>query len=450
MLKRIETGQVEIGMFIQKLEGSWADHPFWRTRFLLDTAEQLEKLRASAVPSVIIDTARGRDVVPGGVASPEDGPDDVMIADEAQETAIAPAGPPAVLERLARRRNSAPVTPRLSPAQIHDNGKFLSAPAQSLAREFGRASAVATKSRAVVSRAFFKVRLGKAFNVSMVEPVIDDIFASIERNPHAFNGLMRCKQDNEPLYRHALATSGLMIALGRQLRLPSEVVRQAGLAGLFLDFGISKLPVDLAAVGFDHTRIEPGIMADHVELGYLFCLASGVPAEVAEAVREHHERSDGRGYPRRVRRADISQLGRMAAVCDAFDDYISGEDAAAMNPAQAIARMRADEGAYDEDVLSAFIATVGIYPVGAVLQLKSGRLAMVVDQNADDTGAPKVVPFFSTISGQRIPPQLVDLASGATSDAIDSLSTPEQFGIADFAAIRERLFATAAQSAGSG
>jgi hypothetical protein len=46
-------------MFIYGFGGSWFDHPFWRTRFVLASAEDLEKVQASAVPYVIIDEARG-------------------------------------------------------------------------------------------------------------------------------------------------------------------------------------------------------------------------------------------------------------------------------------------------------------------------------------------------------------------------------------------------------
>ena len=60
MLKRIETGEVELGMFIHKLEGSWFSHPFWKSRFLLEDPVLLGKLHDSAVPAVIIDTERSR------------------------------------------------------------------------------------------------------------------------------------------------------------------------------------------------------------------------------------------------------------------------------------------------------------------------------------------------------------------------------------------------------
>ena len=64
MLKRVKISDVELGMFVHKLEGSWFKHPFWKSRFLLEEADMLADLRASELSSVIIDTSKGRDLRP--------------------------------------------------------------------------------------------------------------------------------------------------------------------------------------------------------------------------------------------------------------------------------------------------------------------------------------------------------------------------------------------------
>ncbi|MBU6268635.1 MAG: DUF3391 domain-containing protein [Sphingomonadales bacterium] len=432
MHKRIETQQVELGMFIHKMEGSWFDHPFWRAKFLLKDVKRLEKLRRSAVPSVIIDLTRGRDVGEAGPA-----PAAITVAQPEPET-IDPAPPLTAAERLANRPRHRAAA-KIPESAIRDVGNLRSAAPQSMALEFGQALSVHERSKKAVSRAFLKIRLGKGFKASMVEPVIEDIFASVERNAHAFNGLMQCKQDNEPLYRHALATSALMISLGRQLRLPQEQVRQAGMAGLMLDVGMTKLPFDLAAIDHDFSRVPADIYESHVDLGLQLCVNAGIPEPVTIAVGEHHERMDGKGYPAALRRTDLSLLGRMAAVCDAYDDMTNAAAGKSLDPAAAIARMGTDAGAFDPEVFAAFTDAMGIYPVGATLLLHSGRLAMVVDQNANDPTTPRVVAFFSAISGHKIAPEVIDLAE-CESDAIDQIATPEEYGIPDFLALREKLF----------
>lgn len=62
MLKTIPTHQVTIGMYIQALKGAWVDHPFWKTRFVLEDIQDLKKLQASVIKEVVIDISKGLDV----------------------------------------------------------------------------------------------------------------------------------------------------------------------------------------------------------------------------------------------------------------------------------------------------------------------------------------------------------------------------------------------------
>lgn len=119
---------------------------------------------------------------------------------------------------------------------------------------------MANGSRKIVSRAFFAVRLGKSIKPSLVEPVIEDIFASVQRNPHGFNGLMRCKRENDFAFRHVFAVSALMISRARQMKLSPDRIRDAGMAGLLVAGG-------------------------------------GFSADVLEAGLQHHEMLDGSGSP---------------------------------------------------------------------------------------------------------------------------------------------------------
>lgn len=199
MLKRISTSQVELGMFVHKLEGSWLSHPFWKSRFLLENADILETLRNSALDAVIIDVKRGRDV-------PEA---------PAPTRPVAKCPPRIGLHgrtdtATAVRPNRAAITP----------AAFGSPPAVSgpvpITREFGNARLAAGKARKVITRVFLEARLGKAPKIADVEPVVEDIYGSIQRNPFAFSGLMRCKTDQEIAYRHSLSVAAMMVSLARR------------------------------------------------------------------------------------------------------------------------------------------------------------------------------------------------------------------------------------------
>lgn len=431
MLKRIGLSDVELGMFIHKLEGSWFKHPFWRSKFLLQDEAMLGDLMASDIPGVVIDISKGHDV---------------------RRQARSPHEPsPFRSQSPLSRANSRPaVSRRVSPqAQAQPDDLRATAP-NSIGREFGLAKQVAGKSRKVVSRVFLESRLGKAIKSSIVEPVIADIFCSIQRNPHAFNGLMRCKRDNEYVYRHALAVSALMISLGRQMKLPAQKIREAGMAGLLMDVGIGLLPVDLSKYGGDYRNLDPAILNQHIALGYEFLEAGGgMPPAVLDVALNHHELMDGSGYPNRLSGERIDLLSRMAAICDAYDSMVSDTaDGSGMDPASSLQQMRMMKGWFDPAILEKFVETLGVYPIGSVVLLRSDRLAMVVAQDPSDSMRPRVQPFFTNITGKFIKADEIALASCYGQDEIVETVEPSDYGIEDFPRIRERLFNAAHRDCG--
>ena len=415
-------------MFIHKMEGSWLSHPFWRARFLVKTPGQLEKLRDSDLPGVIIDTSRGRDLGEPETAKPSAPPPSPI-----HERRI-----PTRASLIGARR----AIPTSAPGAAGNSFDLSSTAPQTTAREFGNATRVAGRAQKVVSRVFLESRLGKTIKSEMIEPVIEDIFASVQRNAHAFNGLMRCKRDNGNAYRQALAVSALMISLGRQIKLAPADLRLAGTAGLLIDVGISHLPVDLADYNGDASRIPEEIMRTHVQLGHDFLNASGVPQVVARTCLEHHERLDGSGYPAGLKGEDISSFARMAAICETYDNLANDADGACgLNPANALSRMGELPG-LDAALLDEFTQAMGVYPIGSVVLLRSGRLAMVVDQNPSDMSLPRVRTFYSVTNKRVIAPSTIDLANCRGEDALVGVANPDDHDITHFPDLRTKLFAS--------
>lgn len=411
MLKRISPSQVEMGMFVHKLEGSWLKHPFWKTKFVLDDDGTLQDLREADIDGVVIDISKGRDVM---------------------TRAVQPPPRPAATAALPRRR----FMPPTALAQFD----LASTTPQSTAREFGHAAKVAERGRKVVSKVFLQARLGKTIKAETVEPVIEDIFASVQRNPHAFNGLMRCKQEHEFLYRHALACSALMISLGRELKLSPGEIREAGMAGLMFDVGINHLPVDLDALGGDHRKLPRTVFAGHTRLGHDFLQASGMPAAIAQAALHHHERNDGSGYPGGLLGGQIPLLCRMAAICDAYDELASaGDDGHAVDPGAVIEHMAIMAGKFDPVVFAAFVRCMGSFPIGTIVELQSQRLAMVIDQDGSDYAKPTVRTFFSLATAERIRSEDIDLANCFGADEIAGLADLSRFEPEDVLELRQRM-----------
>jgi len=432
MLKRIDPADVTLGMFIHKLEGNWFSHPFWRARFLLTDPRRLARLHASRVPGVIIDTDRGLDLAVPEAAPPPAPAQRAPAAPVRQRLPDPPAPPP---------------PPLAMPSPV---ARTLHAASGDTVRAFGRASAAADRGLKVVADVFLQLRLGKGIAAASVTPVIDSIMASMQSNPFAFNGLMRFRRDSEAVYRHALATSALMIALGRSLGLPPLDLHAAGLAGLLLDAGISLLPVGDDDTPFDPARLPTEVWHSHVGLGEDFIRRSRLSDAIARACLEHHERIDGTGWPNRTGGTELSRLGRMAAICDAYDWLVSpanGRDG--LDPAAALRAMRDDLGAFDPDMLDAFAATLGIWPIGSLVSLRSGRLAVVIDQNRDALDRPLIAVFYAPASGQPIDDVWIDLNTCYGADAIAGPVTIDTLPPSQHAAATAALEAVIAQVAGT-
>ncbi|WP_070098714.1 HD-GYP domain-containing protein [Sphingobium sp. SYK-6] len=436
MLKRIDVAEVQLGMFIHKLEGSWLKHPFWRTKFLLDDPQVLADLRASEVEGVLIDIEKGADV--GDASSPAGRRRPLVPASSSADHVAERVR----LERMQASQQAFRAASNVIPFDLR------SATALSVAREVGHARAVVAKASRILSGVFEQARLGKALSKAQVEPVIEDLFASIQRNPHAFNGLMRIRRENSTLYSHGLAVSALMIALGRQMGLDEQRVKDAGMAGLLMDVGMGHLPIDVSTILDDLSSAQRNIVETHTTLGYEFLELGGeLPEEVTRVCLEHHERYDGSGYPHGLVGEEIGLFGRMAAICDVYDSLTSDRPhRPRVDPNAALGLMRGMEGQFDEALLDQFIESVGVYPIGSVVRLTNGRLALVVDQNAQDYTSPRVWSFYDVGSRRVIKPEDLDLRFCRGRVEIVCSDDASDYAIENLPAIREMVFNSACKA----
>ena len=389
MLKRIPSGSLRLGMYIHAPEGSWMDYPNWKTRFLLTDQAELDEMRSSGVRAFFIDTGQGADVL---TAEPQ--PEPVATARVKQPVVL---GPP-VASCTAEE-------------------------------EFGRAEAIVAKAKQGVGLILKQARLGKAIDLGRTVPVIEDITSSINRHPSALVSFLRMKSLDEYGYLHSVAVCALMINLGRQLLFDDETCSELGLAGLLMDIGKVALPAELLGKPGPLSPAETAQMRQHPVRGCeLLSKSKDIPEVALDVCLHHHERFDGRGYGHGRRGEGISLPARMAAVCDVYDAITSPRPyKGAAEPAEAISEMFQAQGQFDESVLTAFIRSVGIYPIGSLVRLRSGRLGVVVEQNESELTKPRVRAFYSIARRCRTPNEDIDLSTPGE-DEILSREKPEKWG----------------------
>ncbi|MEE4790391.1 HD-GYP domain-containing protein [Pseudomonas alliivorans] len=381
MLKKIPVSELSLGMHIHKFCRPWNNDPFWVTHVetVLHDSDVLKRIQSSDTLEVWIDTRQGRDHM------------------------------------------SAP-----APTPAHDDKATVS-----LEQEVERAKAICGKARDVVMNMFTEARMGQAMKMDNVDLMVEEISNSILRHPHALISLSRLKTSDEYTYMHSVAVCALMVALAKRMGMKTEQVREAGVAGLMHDVGKMMIAPEVLNKPGRLTVEEFTLMKTHPEQG-LKILEENLPVAtlVMDVCLHHHEKVDGSGYPDGLQGSDISIFARMSAVCDVYDAITSDRPyKKGWGVAHSIREMASWKGHFDDMVFQNFVKTVGIYPVGALVRLESGRLGVVMEQSETSLLTPKVKVFMSARTRKTFAPQIIDLASSEDRDAIIKIELPADWGL---------------------
>lgn len=399
MLKKIQVDQLVLGMHIKEFCGSWMEHPFWRSGFVLTDVKELETIRASSIKEVWIDSTKGVDVAIG---------EPVVTAAQAD----------------------AQVEQDLQQLTVHDRRPE----PVSVSAEIAHAARICTQGRAAVVSMFQEARMGKTVDTETAQQFVEDITQSISRNPNALISLARLKTADDYTFMHSVAVCAMMIALSRQLGQTVAQTRSAGVAGLLHDLGKAVMPMEVLNKPGKLTDAEFSIIKSHPVEGHKLLVAGGVTDAIAlEVCLHHHEKIDGSGYPGRLKGDEIGLFAKMGAVCDVYDAITSNRPyKAGWDPAESLRKMAEWAGGhFDQAVFQAFVKSLGIYPIGSLVRLTSGRIGVVTDQGKKSLTLPNVKVFFSTKSNMRIVPEVIDLGRTGCPEKIMAREDPAKWRFAD-------------------
>ncbi|SEN21186.1 HD-GYP domain-containing protein [Nitrosomonas marina] len=390
MLKKIHVTDVRLGMYVHKICGKWMEHPFWKQSFMLSEQKDLEKLVNCGVRELWVDTAKGLDIV---TPLPE--------ATPAEPTDNSSPGAAPVIKKIEK---------------------------VSLEEEMQAARNIHARTKEAVTAMFSEVRMGKAVQVDEAVVLVDEINQSMQRNSNAMLSLIRLKTADEYTYLHSVAVCVLMVALGRQLGIRGEELNQIGVAGLLHDIGKMAVPIAVLNKPGRLTDKEFDVVKDHPRRGWeILKTVYQVNEPALDVCLHHHERMDGQGYPDRLSADNLTLYARMGAVCDVYDAITSERCyKTGWEPAEAIKKMAAwRDGHFDEKVFRAFVKTIGIYPNGSLIKLKSDRLGVVIEQSEKNLVTPLVKVFFSIRHNAHIPVEIIDLSK--STDSIVSVENLQQW-----------------------
>ena len=203
--------------------------------------------------------------------------------------------------------------------------------------------------------------------------------------------------------RHAVNTAIVCQITGMALELEAAELASIVCAALTMNIGMSALHDELAT---HKGRLTPARQAEvhaHPELGVARLRELGVTDNVwLDAVRDHHERNDGSGYPAGKHGDDIGQPASLLAMADVYCARIVGRDhRSPLPPKQALRWLFLNEHTVlDAQLARVFIKTLGIYPPGTGVRLRNGSIAIVIQRGS--AGHQPVVASITTPDGLRL------------------------------------------------
>lgn len=437
---QLAVGDLQPGMWVAELDRPWLDTPFLLQGFLIDSQVELETLRKycrhvyvdtdQSSPELIEDIRQAEQRIAAAAAASDatsdastaalivlDAPSasagsgrgqrvfraraDVRISDGTRErfrelvrTHDRPDDEPRLLARalgwLRKSGGTASAARRGAEAAVH-GARWLPAGTQATAyldtltmeealpaarRAYADASEVLRESLA-------EVRAGKTLQAERVRAAVATLVQAMVANPDALSWLARLRDDDLAPHHQGIKVALYMIALARHLGLPEAHLSHAGMIGLLADLGKARLPRALLEKPGMLSPSEFSIVKDHVQLTLDVLAAAGIAPEVWMGIAQHHERLDGSGYPQGLRGDAIGLWGRMGAIADSFAALTTPRPYANPSPPQdALMNLYEWVGtSFDEALVEQFVQAVGVFPVGSLVELSTGEVAVVIAQS---------------------------------------------------------------------
>jgi putative nucleotidyltransferase with HDIG domain len=329
------------------------------------------------------------------------------------ETPSVPAPTPPVAPTPTPAQKSTPSEMDMTLKSLNNNiskGQEMSTPT---IRDIQQSMVIHKEASAATSQFMTDAKEGKNLDTSVAKDVISELVSHCIKSPEAFVNMTRLKDFDNYTFTHSVNVSALTIAIGRRLGMSANEMNSLGMAGLMHDIGKMRISEAIINKPGKLTDDEFKIIKTHPALGYEYLKNnSNANDDVLLAVRHHHEKSDGSGYPDGLLEKDIPKFSKIISIADVYDAITSARSYhKGMMPSDALKIIFSWSGKhFNNTLVKFFISIMGVYPVGTLVVLNTNELAVIFEPNKSDPMRPKVL-IVSTTSMEPISPTLFDLAS---------------------------------------
>ncbi|MDC8832648.1 HD-GYP domain-containing protein [Alteromonas gilva] len=384
MLQRIAIDELKPGMYVNRVIDD-KNKVKVRSKGVVRSALVIDKLIAKGVDFVEIDTSKG-------------------AAPEPLETPAPPVP------------KSAPAAPSAdSKEAINSDG-------------LESAQSLFNKAKSVQQRFLQQLGSGKDADVNKLTALTEHIIDGVLENQAATVCLSMVQRGNDLLLEHSLNCSIYMAILAEAAGFDKEAVEHASLAGLLMDTGMAKIPRELCIPFAQLSTTDALIYQTHIDESLAVLQGnSDIPQVISTIISQHHERLDGTGYPHGLKGDEIHPLAQIAAVVDEYSQLGMPAPFGKAYPNSKVLKSLAQNKGLDQSLVNRLIGVLGVYPIGSLVKLQSGKLGIISRKNPASLLHPQVMTFYSINSGNFQEIKRIDLAK--SNDEIESSIGPDEFSI---------------------
>ena len=365
----IDPEQLCIGLYVE-LGLGWMEHPFAFNRFKIKTQDQIDTLKRLGLERIHYNPAKS-DCLPLQPPDQDAPPPPPPPPPSAAEVA-ASAEKQARIERVAKLRRGI----------------------ERVEKQFLQSADLLKKiNRQLRSRPEETLEQTDA----MVSSLVAAAQAQGDMQLHAISQSL-----GEDVYFHSLNVTVLSLLLGQAIHLKTEELQQLGLGAILHDVGLLEVPDAISARRENLSRPEQAIYQTHVRSGIKLGKRLQLGEQALSIIAQHHERSDGSGYPEGLSGAAISLPARIVALINAYDNLCNPQDLTkALTPYEALSFLFAKQrDKFDQTLLRTLIHTLGVFPPGTVVRLSDQRIGLVLSVNTREALKPAVLVYDPDIPAE--------------------------------------------------
>lgn len=251
----------------------------------------------------------------------------------------------------------------------------------------------------VVETVYEDARLGRRPASSMAFNSVQKMISCAISRPYALLAMTLLKDYDNYTFTHSVNVSVIALTVGRACDLPKEQLSLLGMGGMMHDLGKMTIDHSIITKPGQLSELERLKMMGHPDHGVeIVSKMDAIPAEVIDIIQHHHLRYDRTGYPEKSRGRQISSLVDMVTIADTFDAMTTLRCyQKPFSPKKALDQLRQMSGSHlHPEYVEKFTNFLGPYPVGTLVRLKDGVIALVIDQNHQGENSLKLKPIITT------------------------------------------------------